>query len=79
METEQVNDASDELHLFTIDTSLKPKPLTYEVITEGSSLVMEVDTGAEFSIISVNTRPKQYSQHCSQSNPVCCLKRILMR
>lgn len=54
VEIEQVSDASDELHLFAIHTSLKPKLLTYKVIIEGSLLVMEVDTGAEVSIISKN-------------------------
>ena len=56
VETEQVRDASDELHLFAIGTSSKPKPMTCEVIIEGSPLVMEVDTGAEVSIISEETR-----------------------
>ena len=47
---------SDELHLFAIGTSSKPKPLTCEVIIEGSPLVIEIDTGAEVSIISEGTR-----------------------
>ena len=55
VETEQVSDASDELDLFTIGTSSKPKPLTCEVIIEGCPLVMEVDTGAEVSVISEDT------------------------
>ena len=55
MEMEEVSN-SDELHLFAIGTSSKPKPLTCEVIIEGSPLVMEIDTGAEVSIISEGTR-----------------------
>ena len=55
MEKEEVS-KSDELHLFAIGTSSKPKPLTCEVIIEGSPLVMEIDTGAEVSIISEGTR-----------------------
>ena len=56
VETEQVNNASDELHLFATGTSSKPKPLTCVVVIEGSPLVMEVDTGAEVSIISEDMR-----------------------
>ena len=55
METEEVSN-SDELHLFAIGTSSKPKPLTCEVTVEGSPLVMEIDTGAEVSVISEGTR-----------------------
>ena len=55
METEEVSN-SDELHLFAIGTSSKPKPLTCEVTVEGSPLVMEIDTGAEVSVISEDTR-----------------------
>ena len=55
IEMEEVSN-SDELHLFAISTSSKPKPLTCEVIIEESSLVMEIDTGAEVSIISEGTR-----------------------
>ena len=54
METEEVSN-SDELHLFAIGTSSKPKPLTCEVIVEGSPLVMEIDTGTEVSVISEYT------------------------
>ena len=50
MEIEEVSN-SDELNLFAIGTSSKPKPLTCEVIIEGSPLVMGIDTGAEVSII----------------------------
>ena len=55
MEAEEVSN-SDELHLFAIGTSSKPKPLTCEVIVEGNPLVMEIDTGAEVSVISEGTR-----------------------
>ena len=55
MEIEQVSNASDELYLYAIGTSSKPKPLTCEVVIEGSPLVMEGDTGAEVSIISEDT------------------------
>ena len=41
MEMEEVSN-SDKLHLFAIGTSSKPKPLTCEVIAEGSPLVMEI-------------------------------------
>ena len=61
METEQVSDASDKLHLFAIGISSKPKSLTCDVIIEGSSLVMEVDTGAEVFIISEDTRQAIFS------------------
>ena len=50
MEIQEVSN-SDELHLFA-HTSSKPKPLTCEVTVEGSPLVMEIDTGAEVSVIS---------------------------
>ena len=55
MEAEEVSN-SDELHLFAIGTSSKPKPLTCEVIVEGNPLVMEIDNGAEVSVISEGTR-----------------------
>ena len=55
VETEEVSNALDELHLFAIGTTYKSKPLTSEVVIEGSPIVMEVDTGAEVSIISEDT------------------------
>ena len=61
METEQVSDASDKLHLFTLGTSSNPKSLTCDVIIEGSPLVMEVDTGAEVFIISEDTHQAIFS------------------
>ena len=61
MEMEEVSN-SDELHLFAIGTSSKPKPLTCEVIIEGSPLVMEIDNGAEVSIISEGTRQEIFPE-----------------
>ena len=55
MKMEEVSN-SNELHLFAIGTSSKPKPLTCEVTVKGSPLVMEIDTGAEVSVISEGTR-----------------------
>ena len=54
MEAEEVSN-SDELHVFAIGTSSKPKPSTCEVIVEGNPLVMEIDTEAEVSVISEGT------------------------
>lgn len=55
VETEEVSNTLDELHLFSIGTDSKPRPLTCELIIEGKPLVMEIDTGAEVSIISEGT------------------------
>ena len=55
IETEEVSNALDELHLFAVGATSKSKPLTCEVVIEGSPIIMEVDTGAEVSIISEDT------------------------
>jgi hypothetical protein len=51
------NSAEEELHMFAIGgNSSKSSPITCEVTIEGTPLNMEVDTGAEVSIISDCTR-----------------------
>ena len=56
LETDQVSNSMDDLHLFAIEASSKTKPIKCEVTIEGVPLIMEVDTGAEVSIISEATR-----------------------
>ena len=46
----------DDHHLFAIETSAKTKPIKCELTVEGVPLTMEIDTGAEVSIISEATR-----------------------
>ena len=72
MEMKEVSN-SDELHLFAIGTSSKPKPLTCEVIVKGSPLVMEIDTGAEVSYF--RRHPPSYIPRIT--NPMSCLKHKL--
>ena len=56
LETDQVSNSVDDLHLFAIEASSKSKPIRCEVTVEGVPLTMEVDTGAEVSIISKATQ-----------------------
>ena len=56
LETDQVSNSVDDLHLFAIEASPKSKPIRCEVTVEGVPLTMEVDTGAEVSIISEATK-----------------------
>ena len=43
------------MHLFTIGSSSEPQPIKCEVLIKGKSITMEVDTGAEISLISEDT------------------------
>ena len=55
IETEQVSNSNDELHLFVIGSSSKPQPIKCQVLIEGKPITMEVDTGAEVSLIPEGT------------------------
>ena len=55
-ETDQVSNPIEELGLFTIGSLPKPQPIQCEVLIEGKSITMEIDTGAEVSLISEGTR-----------------------
>ena len=53
--------SSEELHLFTIGmTSSKATPIRCEVLIEKQPITMEVDTGAEVSLISDNMRKQHF-------------------
>ena len=55
--TEDAGSPTEELHLFVIGANAtKAQPIKCEVVIEGAPLTMEVDTGAEVSIIPDSTR-----------------------
>ena len=55
VETDQISNFTDELHLFAIGSSAKPQPIKCEALIEGKPITMEVNTGAEVSLISEGT------------------------
>ena len=48
--------AIPQLHFFAIGSSPKPQPIKFQALIEGKPIAMEVDTGAEVSLISEGTR-----------------------
>ena len=61
VETDQVSNFTDELHLFAIGSSSKPQPIKCKALIEGKPNTMEFDTGAEVSLISEGTRESLFS------------------
>ena len=63
VDAEETSGSTAELHMFAIGvSSTKSSPIRCEVEIEGTPLTMEIDTGAEVSIISDDTRKSLFPQ-----------------